>query len=216
MRATELRQEGDELLIAHTLRADRLTSLGKARKLSDRQSRATRGLRDKILRIRGDVADVVLLQLLLSGGEILTTSLSLREDTSIDIIGILHRRVRRRVEVVAHAEVIDIADRHSTRHSTDDDVGRRASQITHRSLERIVAQAVDRERLVEEPHSRSLLLSLRHDLVAREARGFTRLIEVDPRDVEEDIGDIAHSLIGDPFVEGSTVLCFVIVGEPLV
>ena len=123
VRATELRQEGDELLIAHTLGADRLTSLGKARKLSDRQSRATRGLRYKLLRIRGDVADIELLQMLLSGSEILTASLGLRKDTSIDIIGILHRRVRRRVEVVAHAEVIDIADRHSTRHSTDDDVG---------------------------------------------------------------------------------------------
>ena len=87
VRAAELRQEGDELLIAHTLGTDRLTSLGKARKLSNRQSGAPRGLRYKILRIRGDVADIELLQMLLSGSEILTASLGLRKDTSIDIIG---------------------------------------------------------------------------------------------------------------------------------
>ena len=82
-------------------------------------------------------------------------------------------------------------------------------------LQRFTAEAIDGERLIEEPHRRGLLCCLRYYLVAGKPGGFAGLIEVDARDIQEDIGDVAQGLIGDAIVERLPMLRFFVSGEPL-
>ena len=166
-----------------------------------------------VANVREQVANVEVLELQFLGREVFFAGEGLCEHVVVDIGGVLRGGVGRGVEIVAQGQAGGVVHRHGLDAGQETLEGH-AAGTGEFGLEGGVAERGEFVGVAEHPEGRGALLIVGHDFVAREARLFAGLIEVDAGNVEMNVVGVAESLAECLAIERALGLVAVVVLDP--